>query len=170
MYHKILLFFFCIVFSISNAQVVINELDSDTPSTDDKEFIELKSLTPNFPLDGYILVLYNGTGTNANLNYYVVDLDGITTDVNGIAVIGNQTVSPVPNKILPESIFQNGPDGIGLYIGNSIDFPNLSLATTANLIDALVYDTNDADATALMALLGETEQINEGANNLQTIQ
>lgn len=163
MFNKILLFFFCIVFSISNAQVIINELDSDTPSTDDKEFIELKSVTPNFSLDGYILVLYNGTGTNANLNYYVIDLDGVTTDVNGIAVIGNNLVSPVPDRNLPDNIFQNGPDGVGLYLGNSTDFPNLSPATSTNLIDALVYGTNDPDATALMGLLGVTIQWNESA-------
>ena len=30
-----------------SSQVFINELDSDTPSTDDREFIELKSTTPN---------------------------------------------------------------------------------------------------------------------------
>lgn len=36
--------------------VVINELDCDTPGVDDKEFVELKSVTPNFSLDGFILV------------------------------------------------------------------------------------------------------------------
>ncbi|WP_310378697.1 endonuclease [Flavobacterium sp.] len=151
-------------------QVVINELDCDTPSTDDKEFIELKSTVPNFPLDGYVLVLYNGTGTLINKSYYVVDLDGFTTDVNGILVIGNSLVSPVPTKFLPDNIFQNGPDGVALYLGNSSDFPNNSTATSLNLIDVLVYDTNDADATQLMSLLGVTTQINEGQNNLQTTQ
>mgnify|MGYP000092994222 CR=1 FL=1 len=146
-----------------NGQIVINELDCDTPSTDDREFIELKSDSPNFPLDGYVLVLFNGTGTQANLSYYVIDLDGCTTDVNGIFVIGNSLVSPVPGKYLPDNIFQNGPDGVGLYLGSSSDFPNLTQATTTNLIDALVYGTNDADATALMALLGETTQWNESA-------
>jgi hypothetical protein len=43
---------------VSFGQVVINELDCDTPSTDDKEFIELKSTSPNFPLDGYVLVFF----------------------------------------------------------------------------------------------------------------
>jgi len=170
MFKKILSLLFLIVFSITNAQVVINELDSDTPSTDDKEFIELKSATPNFSLDGYVLVFYNGTGTNINLNYYVIDLDGLTTDINGIAVIGNSLVSPVPDRFLPESIFQNGPDGVGLYLGNSSDFPNLSLATSLNLIDAIVYGTSDPDATALMALLGVTIQIDENANAAQTTQ
>lgn len=152
------------------AQVVINELDSDTPSTDDKEFIELKSATSNFSLNGYVLVLFNGTGTQANMSYYVIDLDGLTTDVNGIAVIGNNLVSPVPDRDLPDNIFQNGPDGVALYLGNSSDFPNASPATTNNLIDALVYDTGDADATDLMTALGVTIQIDENANSAQTTQ
>ncbi|HOD10794.1 MAG TPA: endonuclease I, partial [Flavobacterium sp.] len=154
--------FFC------QSQVVINELDSDTPSVDDKEFIELKSTTPNFPLDGYVLVLYNGTGSQINLSYYVIDLDGFTTDVNGLFLIGNSFVSPVPEKLLPESIFQNGPDGIGLYQGSSSDFPNNSLATNVNLIDAIVYGTNDPDSTELMALLGVVTQLNESASGAST--
>lgn len=151
------------------AQIVINELDCDTPSTDDKEFIELKSTLPYFSLDGYVLVLFNGTGTLINKSYYVIDLDGFSTDVNGIFVIGNQTVSPVPGKILPESIFQNGPDGVGLYLGSSSDFPNNTLATSVNLIDAMVYGTNDPDATTLMALLGCTTQLNESASGSSTL-
>ncbi|WP_395045017.1 endonuclease [Flavobacterium sp.] len=160
-------FFYCL---IGHTQIVINELDCDTPSTDDREFIELKSATPNFALDGYVLVLFNGTGTQANMSYYVIDLDGNSTDVNGIFVIGNTLVSPVPEKLLPDNIFQNGPDGVGLYLGNSSDFPNLTQATTTNLIDALVYDTGDADATALMAFLGVVSQIDENANGLQATQ
>src|SRR5690606_5087697 len=40
-----------------------------------------------------------------------------------------------------------------------------------NLIDALVYGTNDSDDTELMALLGVSEQINEGpGNNTNSIQ
>lgn len=161
---KKLLLFSILFFSISSfSQVVINELDSDTPSTDDKEFIELKSTVPNFSLDGYILVLFNGTGSQANLSYYVINLNGATTDLNGLFVVGNNLVSPVPGKILPDNIFQNGPDGVGLYFANVSDFPNLTQATTTNLIDALVYGTNDPDATSLMSLLNVTTQWNESA-------
>ena len=170
MLKKLFFSFVVLCFSLSNAQIVINELDSDTPSTDDKEFVELKSSTPNFSLDGYALVLFNGTGSQANLSYYVIDLDGYTTDVNGIIVIGNSLVSPVPEKLLPDNIFQNGPDGVGLYLGSSSDFPNLTPATTTNLIDALVYDTGDVDATSLMIALGVISQIDENANGLQTSQ
>lgn len=156
----------------ASGQVVINELDSDTPSTDDKEFIELKSTTPNFPLDGYVLVFFNGntTSTTANKSYYTIDLDGLTTDANGIVLIGNSLVSPAPDKIFPDNIIQNGADGVGLYLGNASDFPEDTLATTTNLVNALMYDTNDADATALMNLLGVTAQYNEGQNNLQITQ
>ena len=170
MFKKVLLLIVLTTFSVSNAQIVINELDSDTPSTDDREFIELKSTSSNFSLNGYVLVLFNGTGSQANLSYYVMDLDGITTDVNGIAVIGNGLVSPVPVKLLPDNIFQNGPDGVAIYLGNPSDFPNLSSATTTNLIDALVYDTNDPDATSLMSALGVTTQIDENANGAQALQ
>ncbi len=170
MFKKLLCLLVLTCFSVSNAQVVINELDSDTPSTDDKEFVELKSVTPNFSLNGYVLVFFNGTGSLANLSYFVVDLDGLTTDVNGIVVLGNQLVSPVPNKILSDNTFQNGPDGVAIYLGNATDFPNNTSATTTNLIDALVYDTNDADATLLMAALGVNTQIDENANGAQTTQ
>ena len=167
--------FFLLVFVFSNiasGQIVINELDSDTPSTDDREFIELKSTVPNFPLDGYVLVLFNGntTSTTANQSYYTLDLDGLTTDANGIILIGNSLVSPAPDKIFPDNIIQNGADGIAIYLGNASDFPEFTLATTTNLVTALMYDTNDADATALMNLLGVTAQYNEGQNSLPTTQ
>lgn len=163
MFKKVLFYFLLFTTFSFQAQIVINELDSDTPSTDDKEFIELKSSTAFFPLDGYVLVLYNGTGSQINLSYYVIDLDGFTTDINGIFVIGNSLVSPVPDKLLPESIFQNGPDGVALYLGNSSDFPNNTLATSTNLVNAIVYGTADPDATSLMTILGVTTQLNESA-------
>jgi hypothetical protein len=89
-------------------QVVINELDSDTPSTDDKEFIELKSTTSNFSLDGYVLVFFNGnmSSTTALKSYYTIDLNGLTTDANGIILIGNKLVSPTPDKIFPDNTIQ----------------------------------------------------------------
>jgi hypothetical protein len=164
--------FVCLFTYASYGQVVINELDSDTPSTDDREFIELKSTTPNFSLDGYVLVFFNGNTSSSSVNksYFAIDLDGITTDANGIILIGNSLVSPAPDKIFPDNFIQNGADGVGLYLGNATDFPDDTLATSANLIHALMYDTSDTDATALMNLLGVTAQYNEDQNNLQTTQ
>jgi hypothetical protein len=156
---------------LSNAQLVINEFDSDTPSTNDKQFVEIKSATPSFSLTGYVLVLFNGTGSQANLSYYVLDLDGITTDLNGLALIGNSLVSPVPIDIITDSTFQNGPDGAAIYLGNATDFPAGTTATTTNLIDALVYETGDpTEATSLLTTFGITAQIDENLNSLQTTQ
>lgn len=108
---KILYTLLLFIFScIASGQVVINELDSDTPSTDDKEFIELKSTTPHFPLDGYVLVFFNGnaTASTANLSYFSLSLNGLITDANGILLLGNRLVSPAPDKIFPDNIIQNG--------------------------------------------------------------
>ena len=60
--------FFLILGWFSFSQVVINELDADTPGTDQLEFIELKSASPNFPLDGYVLVFFNACNTASFLN------------------------------------------------------------------------------------------------------
>jgi hypothetical protein len=155
-----------LITSLSYSQVVINELDSDTPSVDDKEFIELKSVTPYFSLNNHVLVLYNGNGS---VCYYVIDLSGLTTDINGIVTIGHKTLSPIADKFIPENIFQNGPDAVALYTGIPADFPINSLATNINLIDALVYGSNHADATDLMNRLGVLVQWNEASNGSATL-
>ncbi|MDH7448296.1 endonuclease [Aquimarina sp. 2201CG14-23] len=166
---NVYLLFFVIVFNnFSFAQVVINELDSDTPSTDTMEFIELKSSTPNFSLDGLVIVLFNGSTSGGDASYFSLDLDGYTTDVNGVFLIGGPEVSPVPDVLLSENTIQNGADAVAIYIGNDTDFPEGTLATTTNLLDALIHDTDDADDMGLMTLLGLSEQINEDENNNKT--
>ena len=147
---------------ISWSQVlVINELDADTPGVDTKEFIELKSETPNFSTDGYILVFFNGSSSGGDTSYLVIDLNGYTTDNNGLLVIGSTGLTPLPQVLVSESIIQNGADAVGIYQASVNDFPGGTLATQTNLIDAMVYDTNDSDDTVLMALLGETIQYND---------
>jgi len=165
------LLLFLIISQFSIGQVVINELDCDTPGIDDKEFVELKSDVPNFDLDGFVLVFFNGSSSGADSSYFAIDLDGLTTDVNGLLLIGSDSVTPFPQYLISANVIQNGADAVAIYQANDFDFPEETLATTANLIDALVYDTSDSDDTALMALLGVTEQINEGSgNNTNSIQ
>ncbi|MCP4055389.1 MAG: T9SS type A sorting domain-containing protein [Mesoflavibacter sp.] len=169
---KIITILSLFIVSVSYSQaVVINELDCDTPGIDYGEFVELKSTTPNFALDGYVLVFFNGSNSGEDRSYFALDLDGAVTDVNGLLLIGSDTVTPYPQVLIGENLIQNGPDAIAIYQGNDYDFPEGTLATTTNLVDALVYDTSDADDTALMDLLGVTEQINEGpGNNTNSIQ
>ena len=153
----LLILLFC---NASFGQVVINELDADTPSTDVLEFIELKTAAPNFSLDGYVLVFFNaGTGNTAYLSF---DLDGLTTDINGIVTLGNSAVSPAPDRVINNNLIQNGPDAVAIYLGNPSDFINgTTVAHTTNMIDALVHKTNDANPTTLMDALGVTVAYDE---------
>lgn len=155
--------FFLIATHLANSQVFINELDSDTPSTDVLEFVEIKSVTPNFSLNGYVLVFYNGNSNSStgNKSYFSISLDGVTTDTNGIALIGNEGVSPYPDKIFFNSTIENGADAVALYLGSALEFPIGTLAHQNNLIDVLFHHTNDAAPTALMQLLGASVQYNE---------
>lgn len=152
------------LFQIMTGQIVINELDSDTDGVDNLEFVELKSDVPNFSLDGYVLVFFNGSNSGGNRSYLALDLDGYVTDVNGLLLIGSASVSPFPQVVIAPNLIQNGADAIAIYLGDDTDFPDETLATQINLIDALMYDTSDADDTDLMELLGETVQINENGN------
>lgn len=144
------------IFSISYSQVVISEIDPDTPSTDVLEFIELHSSTPNYNLDGLVLVFFNatssGTGTTS---YYAIDLDGYSTDINGNFLIGNAAVSPSPAIVIPNNTIQNGPDGVALYMANATDFPLGTVATATNLVNALAYtNSTTIQPTALMSIWG----------------
>lgn len=170
-----LLFVFSV--QILSAQLVINELDCDTPSTDDKEFIEIKSDTPNFALDGYVIVLFNGSTTGGNTSYFTIDLDGYTTDVNGLLLIGSNTVSPFPQYLISANVIQNGADAIAIYQANDYDFPEGTLATINNLVDVLIYGTADAVDADMIDIFNDDpnfvtiQQIDEGsANNTNSIQ
>ena len=137
---KIKLFFLFLTSYFSFSQVVINEIDPDTPSTDQKEFIELKSATANFSLNGYVLVFFNAGSSSPYSNttsYYALDLDGYSTDINGIATFGNPAVSPSPQAIFPNATLQNGPDVVALYQDNASNFSTNTSATATNLIDAI---------------------------------
>lgn len=159
------------------SQVVINELDCDTPGIDDMEFVELLSETPNFPLDGYVLVFFNGSDSGMNSSYFALDLDGFVTDVNGLLLIGSNSVSPVPQLLISENVIQNGADAVAIYQANNFDFPEETVATIDNLVDVLIYDTADSDDLDLIDIFNDDpnfvdiEQINEGpSNNTNSIQ
>ncbi|MFD1063996.1 endonuclease [Winogradskyella litorisediminis] len=175
----IFIFLFC---SLSWSQtLVINELDANDPSIDDEEFIEIRSLDtmgnslPNFSLDGYILVFFNGNDTSEgnNLSYLTFDLAGNTTDSNGLFVMGNLKVSPFPNVLLTDGLFQNGSDGLAIYQTSISNFPDRTPATSNfNLVDALVYDTGGTSPVDqdLLDALGETTQYFEGSNTSNSLQ
>lgn len=172
MLRKLLFLLLLLSFSVINAQIVINELDADTPSTDSKEFLELKSETPFFSLDGYVVVFFNATSSGlTNFSYYTIDLDGLVTDGNGIILLGNLQVSPAASFTIPQTTIQNGPDAVAIYLGNAVDFPLNTPGTSTNLVDAFVYSNSaTTTATTIMIALGVTVSYNENVNGLAATQ
>ncbi len=149
------------LFAPAASSVLINELDSDSPSLDAAEFIELYG-PASTPLDGLCLVLFNGTNDKS---YLTQDLDGYSLNANGYFVFGN---AGVPNVALTfaNNTLQNGPDAVALYEVSacSTTFPNNTLVTTTNLVDAVVYGNGDPDDVGLLPLLNAGQaQVDEGA-------
>ena len=150
--------------SIAQALPVINEVDADNPSTDTAEFIELfDGGNGNTPLDGYSLVLFNGSNDSS---YQAFDLDGQMTNAQGYFVLCGdaESVANCDLDVSPNSnLIQNGADAVALYQADAADFPSSSSITQVGLVDALVYDTNDNDDAALLELLNPNQpQVNEG--------
>lgn len=139
--------------------LVINELDADNPGLDTAGFIELFSSTPNIALDGHALVLFNG---NDDASYAAYDLDGFSTNANGYFVLGDSGVTGI-SITLNSSGIQNGPDAVALYQANKSYFSTDTSATTTNLIDAVVFYSDDPDDTGLLTGLGKTDQHKENA-------
>ncbi len=145
--------------------LVINEVDSDTTGIDTLEFVELfDGGQGNRPLDGLTLVLYDGA---TDASYAAFDLDGFTTDAAGYFVLGSANV-PGVDRVIPNDTIQNGADAIALFSGDSTSFPAGSPITTVQLLDAVVYDTDDGPDPQLLALLAPLQsQVNENANGLR---
>jgi hypothetical protein len=140
----------------ARAALIINEVDSDTvntPTTDFAEFMELYNTGGTaLPLDGYVLVFYNGNG---NVVYRADDLDGKTTRADGYFVAGAVAGA---DYAIPGNTIQNGGDAIALFLGNGTDFPtgqNLNaIPATVTLVDAVVYQTGpDGDADDMVSTL-----------------
>lgn len=148
-----------------SAQVIINEVDSDQVSDDTQEFIELyDGGIGNTDLTGYVVVLFTGIG---DVSYDAFDLDGYTTDSMGYFVIGSLGMG-TDIEVDPGSSgwLENGPDAVALFLDDATSFPDGTAVTAINLVDALVYDTDDGDALNLIATLlnAGQGQINENEN------
>ena len=147
--------------------ILINEVDADQAGTDTAEFVELSDqFKGNTSLDGLVLVFFDGADDASYLSF---DLDGWSTNTDGYFVLCNDAAN-VPNCDLsagiPDNMIQNGADAIALFVGDATAFPEDTPVTTTNLLDALVYDTNDDDDAALLVLVKPGQpQINEDGSN-----
>jgi hypothetical protein len=146
----------------AHAQLLINEVDSDTPGSDTAEFIEiLNAGLSGTSLNGVSIAFYNGSN---DLVYFSLALDpSVTLAPGAFYVIGNPGVFEVDQTFDPGAagILQNGADAVALY--NSAPLALNSPVTTANLLDAVVYDTSDADDPGLLLLTPGEAQIDENA-------
>ncbi len=105
-----------------------------------------------------MLVFFNGNG---DVSYQAFDLDGQSLDANGYFILCGSAAN-VTNWITstwPHDVIQN--DAIALYTGSAADFANGTAATAVNLVDAIVYGTNDGDDADLLGAFGETTQYND---------
>jgi predicted extracellular nuclease len=144
--------------------VVINEIDADQSGTDAGEFIELfDGGAGGTSLNGLVVVLFNGSN---DLSYARFDLTGRTTDAAGYFTLGNTAVAGV-DLVFAANFLQNGADAVALYAASAASFPTNTAVTTANLIDAVVYDTDDTDDGGLLVLLNANQpQLNENDGGL----
>ena len=148
-------------YTISFSQIRINEGDVDQAGTDVTEFVEILSESPNFSLEDYIVVFYNGSDDES---YRTVDLTGYVTDSEGFFIIGSSATPGVDISIGTSNTIQNGPDAVAIYQDLASNFPNGTPVTDVNLIDAIVYGTNDDDDPELLAGLNQTIQYDEDLN------
>ncbi|CAH1262985.1 Hypp2610 [Branchiostoma lanceolatum] len=142
--------------------VIINEINVDQPGTgrDTAEFVELYDTgMGNQSLDGLTLVFYNG---GKDTSYDTIDLSGYHTNSDGYFVIGSQNIPNADIVLGTRNLIQNGPDAIALYHSPASEFPQGSYITNDNLVDAVVYGTDDdVDTELLRILLPGQPQLNE---------
>jgi hypothetical protein len=74
-------------------------------------------------------------------------------DADGYFVIGGSGVAEADYTVASTYWLQNGPDAVALFYGSDSDFPNDTPVTTTDLIDAIVYDTNDGDDAGILPLI-----------------
>jgi hypothetical protein len=106
------------------AQVVINEIDYDQPSTDSSEFIELKNVgSADVNLSSYSLDLVNGNGTTVYASIALPDV--VLAAGEYFVICANASTTPSCDlDVSPDTnLIQNGsPDAVALLLnGNIVD-------------------------------------------------
>ena len=154
--------------SLSIAQSIkIVEIDADQTSTDDMEFLEIRTQSANQSLNGYTVVFYNGSD---NESYRTVDLTGFSSDSNGYFIIGSDLFPGADITMGPDNTIQNGADAIAIYNAPAANFPDDTPVTSSDLVDAVVYGTSDDDDLELLAGLNQTIQWDENQNGLKDVE
>ena len=138
-------------YDVTVIHLLINEVDADTAGTDAAELVEIATGVPGVSLAGYTLVFWNGSNDQS---YLALSLNG-TTDAAGLLLTGNSGLMPSPSAMCtwPNNTLQNGQDAVSVHQAPPASFPNNTAVTAANIIDAVVYETADADDAGLLDVL-----------------
>jgi len=140
----------------SAPNILINEVDAVGTA----EFIELYG-TAGASLNNVTVVLYQGSD---NTIYDLIDLSAFNMPASGYFLIGDATL-PAPDVILPANSLHDDASAVAVYFSNVSNFTVGDALTTTDLIDALVYDSGQADNATLLTLLNAGQaQIDENAN------
>ncbi len=137
--------------------ILINEVDAVGVA----EFIEIYG-TPGASLNDVTVVLYEGTNNTISALF---DLSAFTMPASGYFLIGDATL-PAPDITLPvNSLDDNTSGAVAIYFSNISNFVVGGALTTSNLIDAIVYDSGQADNATLLTLLNASQvQVDENSN------
>lgn len=156
-------------FEATVIHLVINEIEADSPSTDNHEFVELSvQVESSVSLDGYVLVFLNGGSANGD-RYRIYDLaDGVVDGSNGLMLIGPTLLSKPPHIVeATVGFIQSGEDAIAIYqfAGDVASFPaDYATAGNSGLIDAVIYESgSDTDRPVLQPLIESGGVFDEGA-------
>ena len=137
--------------------VLINEINA--VAAVDEDFLELfDGGVGQTNLSGLTLVFYN----DGLVSYAALDLDGLATSAQGYLLVGESATSP--DLLLPLEL-NDGAAAVALVIGDGSDFPDGTPLGADGVIDAVVYDSGQADMAGLLALLEAGQpQVDENAN------
>ncbi len=136
--------------------IIINEVDAIGAS----EFIEIYSGFSNISLNDVTLVFYQGSDDTI---YNVLDLSGNNTNISGYFLVG--AASLTPDMVMPANSLDDDASAVAIYFSNATNFSIGDPVTATDLIDALVYDSNDTDDLGLLATLNVTGgQVDEDGN------
>ena len=146
-----------ITITASAPDVVINEVDAIGAA----EFIELYG-TIGASLNDVTVVFYEGIN---NTIYKLLDLTGHNIGTNGYFLIGDSSLS-APEIVLPPNSLNDETSAIALYFKNISHFNIGDVLSTNEIIDAIVYDSGQADNLVLLGLLNSNQQqVNENSNS-----
>ncbi len=161
------------------ANVIINEIDADTPGNDTAEFVELfDGGAGNTPLDGLVVVFFAGPDADTPRQHVT---SRMRRSISTVSRPTRTATSRSATRQSPASTWSSTPASLACcrtaptrsrsFAGNASDFPAGTPVTTSNLQDAIVYGTDDADDAVLLPLLNAgQEQVNENAAGSGTTQ